>query len=109
MAKACVFQHHIADSELLALQGQQVQARHHNVAPENLGCNGLTLKTGRNGVQVFLLDQRYLPFAGFATFESVSLQALARGYRHAVERLNWLTACRADSNPFHATALREGV
>ena len=60
-------------------------------------------------MQVFLLDQGYLPFAGFATLESVALQALARGYRDAIERLHWLTACGPDSNPFHATALGEGV
>ena len=43
VAKAGVFQHYTANSELLAFQGQQVQARDDDVATENLGCDGLAL------------------------------------------------------------------
>lgn len=37
MAQARVFQHHTTNPERFAFQRQQIQARDHNVAPENLG------------------------------------------------------------------------
>ena len=60
-------------------------------------------------MQVFLLDQGYLSFAGFPTLESVALQALANRYRHAFEFLHGFAAGRSDANPFYAATLREGV
>jgi len=66
------------------------------------------MKCGQTSV-LLTLDQGDLPFARVAPLESIALQALARGYRHVIERLHGFTACGADANPFHAAALGEFV
>ena len=55
VTQAGVFQHHTPDSERFAFQGQEVQARDHNVAPENVWVKSIPPEAGGNGMQVLFL------------------------------------------------------
>lgn len=52
VAQAGVFQHHAADLEGFAFQGQKVQAGDHDVAPEHFRPDGAAMQAGCHGCQV---------------------------------------------------------
>ncbi len=59
---ACGFQKDFSNLKLLVLQSQQVDARNHNVSPQQLWWNLSLAQYPSYDIQMFLLNQRDLPF-----------------------------------------------
>ena len=66
-----VLQDHVADSELLPFQSEQIDSGNNQVPADELWSNLVTMKHSSNGHEMFMLDQGDLALRSFASFELV--------------------------------------
>ena len=106
---ACCFKQYFSNLELLMLQGQQVDARNHDVSTQQFWWNFTLAQYPSHYIQMFLLDQGDLPLASGGFLKVITFQPCVWISVGLANGLNLSPAFRANSNPFNLTFLRNAV